>query len=151
MYITTTRNSFTFDYMNISNPFMQRCLQLAAIAQESGESAVGSVVVKGNIILGEGCEESKKLDDVTRHAEVVAMLDAIQKHGKASLIGATLYTNVEPCILCSYVIRTYKIAEVIYISPSGELGGTNPSFPLLTSLAFASWQTPPKVTIYTEE
>lgn len=129
---------------------MQRCLQLAAIAQESGESAVGSVVVKDKIILGEGCEESKKLNDVTRHAEVVAILDAVEKHGKAALAGATLYTNVEPCILCSYVIRTYKIVEVIYMNACGELGGTNPSFPILTTNAFTSWQQPPVVKIYTE-
>lgn len=135
----------------MTNQFMQRCLQLAAIAQQAGESAVGSVVVKDNIILGEGIEESKKLNDVTRHAEVVAILDAIHKHGKASIAGATLYTNVEPCILCSYVIRTYKITEVMYISPCGELGGTNPSFPVLTSNVFTSWQDPPSVTIYTEE
>lgn len=124
--------------------FMDRCFELAKVAATEGESAVGSVVVKDEVIIGEGSEKSRQLGDVTRHAEVVAILDAL-KNDK-DLSGAVLYSNVEPCILCSYVIRHHKIAEVVFAKYAGELGGTNPLFSLLTADSFKSWSSSPKIT-----
>jgi tRNA(adenine34) deaminase len=132
--------------MNEHDKFMQRCYELAKLAASEGESAVGSVLVKDGIIIGEGSEKSKQLKDITRHAEVVAIMDALKNTG--NLAGTILYTNVEPCILCSYVIRHHKIGAVIFEKYSGELGGTNKPFNLLTSVDFKSWDTPPVITLY---
>jgi tRNA(Arg) A34 adenosine deaminase TadA len=125
--------------------YMDRCLELAAVAAGQQESAVGSIVVKNGEIIGEGYEMSRRLKDVTRHAEMVAILDAVQKHGSCE--GATLYTNVEPCILCAYAIRHYKLAEVVYAEPCGELGGASGLFRVLTSGEISSWPAPPAVTV----
>ncbi|MEN0053802.1 MAG: nucleoside deaminase [Mucilaginibacter sp.] len=131
---------------NPHNIYMDRCFELAAMAASQGESAVGCVVVQNGEIIGEGYEKSRQLKDVTRHAEVVAILDAIQKHGTCE--GATLYSNVEPCILCSYVIRHHKIAAVVFNKYCGELGGTNEKFNILTTNAINSWISAPVVHIY---
>src|SRR3546814_8991300 len=93
--------------------FMNRCFELAEMAAKEGESAVGSVVVKDGLIIGEGYEKSRQQGDVTRHAEVVAVLDALKKD--KDLSEAVLYNNIEPCILCSYVIRHHKISEVVFV------------------------------------
>lgn len=130
--------------MENHRPYLERCLELAQEAAQAGESAVGAVIVKDGVIIGEGTEQSRRLKDVTRHAEVVAVLDAVHKHG--SCAGATLYSNVEPCILCSYVIRHYKIAQVVFTAYCGELGGTVQPFNILTTAEIKSWSTPPKVT-----
>jgi tRNA(Arg) A34 adenosine deaminase TadA len=126
--------------------YMDRCFELAAIAASQGESAVGSVIVLNGEIIGEGYEKSRQLKDVTRHAEVVAILDAIQKHGTCE--GAILYSNAEPCILCSYVIRHYKFASVVFSKYCGELGGTNEKFNTLTTNAIKSWGVAPTVHVY---
>lgn len=128
---------------------MQRCYQLAELAAAEGESPVGSVIVKNGIIIGEAFEKSRQLKDITRHAEVLAIMDALKNTG--SLAGTTLYTNVEPCLLCSYVIRHHRIAEVVFAKHSGELGGTSKPFNLLTSSGFRSWDEPPVVTVYEDE
>lgn len=128
---------------------MDRCFELAAIAASQGESAVGSVIVFNGEITGEGYEKSRQLKDVTRHAEVVAILDAIEKHGTCE--GATLYSNVEPCILCSYVIRNYKIALVVFSKYCGELGGTTEKFNILTTNSINSWGAAPTVQIYNSD
>ena len=128
---------------------MQRCLELAELAEREGESPVGSVVVKDGIIIGEAYEKSRQLKDITRHAEVLALLDACKNKGDIS--GSILYSNMEPCILCSYAIRYYKIAEVVFMKHSGELGGTSVPFNLLTADNLASWIAPPLVTVYQEE
>ena len=125
---------------------MQRCLELAALAAAEGESPVGSVLVKDGIVIGEAYEKSRQLKDVTRHAEVGAILDAVQKN--ADCHGATLYSNVEPCILCSYVIRHHQIAKVVFTKYCGELGGTGPKFNLLLTKEISSWGEPPFVTIF---
>ncbi|MBX2888435.1 MAG: nucleoside deaminase [Ferruginibacter sp.] len=131
--------------MNNHHKYMSRCHELAEVSKKEGESAVGCVIVKKGKIIGEGTEKSKQLKDITRHAEVVAILDALRNNHDLSQ--AILYTNVEPCILCSYAIRHYKIGEVVFEKHCGELGGTAPSFHLLTNQNIKSWGVPPVVTI----
>lgn len=125
---------------------MQRCRELAELAAREKESPVGSVIVKDGIIIGEAYEKSRQLKDITRHAETLAIVDARQRG--ANLEGATLYTNVEPCILCSYGIRHHRIAEVVFVKYSGELGGTVEPFNVLTTSHFKSWGLPPITTQY---
>ena len=126
--------------------YMDRCLELAALAAAEGESPVGSVIVKDGQIIGEAYEKSRQLKDITRHAEALAVIEAVKKNG--SVAGATLYTNVEPCLLCSYVIRHHRIARVVYSKACGELGGTNPRFNLLTADDIKAWGSAPGVTVY---
>lgn len=129
--------------MNAHQQFIERCFALAEKASAEGESAVGSVVVKDGKIIGEGYEKSRQLKDITRHAEIVAILDAIKN--KADITGAILYSNVEPCILCSYAIRHYKIGTVVFAKQSGESGGTRTPFNVLTTTELGLWGPPPNV------
>ena len=110
---------------------------------------MGSVIVLNDQVIGEGSEKSRQQNDVTRHAEVVAILDAVSNHGSCK--GATLYTNVEPCILCSYVIRHHQIATVVFAKHSGELGGTNPLFNILTTDRISKWGAAPDVIVLPED
>lgn len=132
--------------MDAHKKYINRCLALGHKAAEEGESPVGSIIVKNGVIIGEGYEKSRQLKDITRHAEIMAILDALKS--TSDLSGAILYSNVEPCILCSYAIRHYKIAEVVFARSAGELGGTHVPFNILTNAAFKSWGPPPKVTVY---
>ena len=127
--------------------YMKRCQELANLAEERGESPVGSVVVKDGHILGEAAEDSRGTQDITRHAELLAIKDAIQNAGSCE--GATLYTNVEPCLLCSYAIRHYRLKEVVFAHPSGELGGHFGRFDLLAT-DISSWSVPPAILVYSE-
>lgn len=69
---------------------MQRCLQLAAKAsgKTSPNPLVGSVVVQGNTIVGEGFHRGVGQP----HAEVFALREAGE-----NAKGATIYVNLEPC------------------------------------------------------
>lgn len=129
--------------MKQHEPYLKICLQLAEKALQEGESPVGAVVVKNGEVIGAGQEKSRQLKDITRHAEVVAIIDALKS--MEDLSGAILYTNVEPCLLCSYVIRHHRIAEVVYIKSAGELGGTHKPYDLLTAEDINTWGKPPVV------
>lgn len=132
--------------MDIHKPYINRCYALAEKARQEGESPVGSVIVKDGEIIGEGYEMSRQLKDITRHAEMVAILDAI--HRGNNLEGSAIYSNVEPCILCSYAVRHHKIAAVVYVQSAGELGGTNPPYNILTASNIGAWVVPPQVIKY---
>lgn len=123
--------------------FMSRCLQLAETAAKEGESPVGSILVKNGKIIGEGSEKNKQTGDVTRHAEIVAILDALRQTD--SLQHATLYTNMEPCVMCSYAIRHHKIKRVVILNRSQELGGTQKPYNILTLENIKSWSRPPEI------
>jgi tRNA(adenine34) deaminase len=129
--------------MNTPEFYMKKCLELAQKAAEDGESPVGSILVKDGRIIGEAYEKSRQLKDITRHAEMLAILDALRT--TSDLSGSTIYSNVEPCILCSYAIRHYKIGKVVFMRYAGELGGTNPPCNVLTAASFKSWGPPPEV------
>lgn len=131
--------------MNDHEPFMQRCFQLAQQAAAEGESPVGCVIVKDGVIIAKAFEQSRRLKDITRHAETLAILNAINDLGNCE--DTILYSNVEPCILCSYVIRHHKIKQVVFSKSCGELGGTGPRFPILTA-ELTSWGKIPLVTQY---
>lgn len=126
------------------NHFMKRCEALAAIAAERGESPVGSVVVLGGAIIGEGIEAAKTKMDITFHAEVEAVREATRTHGK-DLSAATLYTTHEPCILCGYVIRHHRIGRVVIQKAVAHIGGASSDYPVLTASDIPIWSPPPVV------
>jgi tRNA(adenine34) deaminase len=105
--------------------FMRRCFDLAREAAARKELAFGSVIVRdGAAIAAEG-NGVRAAGDITRHAEVCAIVAAQKRLGRASLDGCTLYTNVEPCAFCSYAIRETRIARVVFALGSPVMGGAS--------------------------
>ena len=102
---------------------MWRCLALAAQSSKEREYPFGAVVVRKGEILAEATNRVARDCDVTRHAEIVAMADAQRKLGDTDLSDCTLYSNVEPCALCSYAIREARVAKVVFALRSPVMGG----------------------------
>jgi len=130
---------------SMDEQFMRHCLKLAEGARAKGEAAVGSVVVDGEIIIGEGMESTRTLLDHSAHAEVLAIQAASQTLHSLKLTGTTLYSNVEPCVLCSWVIRKAGIARVVFGVPAGEAGGFTSQYPVLKDAELNEWVSPPEV------
>lgn len=125
--------------------YMDRCLQLGAEAKAQGNPPVGSLVVKNGVIIGEGIEGANSLPRPLAHAEILAILAAIEHTGSNDLSSCTLYTSVEPCFMCSYLIRQTKINEVIFQATTPEIGGVSSEFPILTATSIRKWNPPPTV------
>ncbi len=125
--------------------FMRHCLTLAEKALEAGNPPVGSIIVYQNTIIGEGIESGKTTNDITNHAEILAVRDAIKRGYKDLLKESTLYSTHEPCIMCSYVLRHHTIPEVILGVPVANIGGYTSSFPILKTGHVPNWEMAPKV------
>lgn len=126
--------------------FMRRCIVLAELARASGEAPVGALLVHEGEILAEGIERTHSHFDVGAHAEVLAIRAACQKRKSTDLSGCTLYTTVEPCVLCSYVIRKTGIGRVVYGIPTDQAGGATSKYDILQDSNLAGWPPPPRVT-----
>ena len=123
---------------------MRRCLQLAEVAVLQNNTGVGSVVVVGGEVVGEGIETLPTGKSLTGHAETIACQAAVDAVGKSALRGATIYSNAEPCFMCSYVIRQASFSLVVYGLKTPSIGGVSSSHPILTS-EIEEWKPAPQV------
>lgn len=126
--------------------YINRCIALGNSASQKGNPPVGSVIVKDDQILSEAEEAVKTKNDVTCHAEIEAIRIAVKKLGASDLSECILYTSHEPCVMCSYAIRYYKIKKVVFLNAVDYLGGATSSMPLLTSNQVPPhWGKPPEI------
>ena len=132
--------------MNNEDKYMNRCLQLGRQALKKGDPPVGAVLVVDDIIIGEGTESGKSSGDVTNHAEIQAIRNAISNGFGKDLAKAELYTTHEPCIMCSYVIRHHHIPHIVFGVAVEYVGGFTSDFAVLTTEKVPKWGKPPKIT-----
>lgn len=125
--------------------YMRRCLELAAEAKAHGKTPVGSVLVKDEKIVGEGIEGTEKLPAALAHAEVAAILEAISYLNSSDLSPCVLYTTVEPCFMCSYLIRQTKIHKVVFGIKTPGVGGASSDYPILSAKDIAKWPFTPLI------
>ena len=99
---------------------MRRCIELARQAIESGDTPVGSLIVDDDVVVSEGVEAVRASHDATAHAEMEALRTAFARRHSRDLTGCTLYTSVEPCIMCAYAIRLARISVVVCGARGGD-------------------------------
>ena len=92
--------------------FMSRAIELAK--QAVGEIAVGAVVVKDGKIIAEASNQKEALNDVTAHAEILAIRQASQNLGNWRLEDCDLYVTLEPCPMCAWAIINSRIKNVYF-------------------------------------
>jgi tRNA(adenine34) deaminase len=124
--------------------YMRRCLELAEIAGKAWETAVGALIVCGDEIVGEGVERTRRSLDPSAHAEVEAIRQACQHRGTLDLRGCSLYSTVEPCVVCGYAVRRTGIASVVYGVPAGQAGACTSSYAILADRDLDGWSPVPE-------
>jgi tRNA(adenine34) deaminase len=129
--------------MDRDQSYMERCLELASLARASGHTAVGALVVTGGAVIGEGIEGAGDIPGLLAHAEVIAILEATRARGSSDLSGCTLFTTVEPCYMCSYLIRRTRITRIVFGTLTAA-GGATSSFPFLAA-PMEPWGAPPEI------
>jgi tRNA(adenine34) deaminase len=111
------------DNSSIDADMMRRCLALARNSGDLGEYPYAAVVCRNGEMVCEATNRAARDHDVTRHAEVVALVEAQRALGQTSLDDCTIYVNAEPCAYCSYAIRETRIGRVVYGLRSPVMGG----------------------------
>jgi tRNA(adenine34) deaminase len=132
--------------MRSDDYYIKCCVELGRLACRNGESAVGALIVFQGEVISEASEAVKSKKDVTCHAEIEAIRAALRNRNLNTLEGAVMYSSHEPCVMCSYVIRYYKISKVVFQHFVPYLGGISSSLKMLSSKDVPStWGVSPKV------
>ena len=131
--------------MNNHTSFMKQCIALGKKAMLQGDSPVGAIVVKDNIVIGTGIEAGKSSQNITKHAEIEAVHDALFKSELKDLNECTLYTTHEPCIMCSYVIRHYKLHTIVYGTNVDHVGGITSELKVMQTTKVPKWGKVPNI------
>lgn len=126
--------------------YIRVCLKLSRKALEAGNPPVGALLVKGEMIIGEGIESGRTTNDITNHAEMLAIKDAISRGNQRFLNESILYTTHEPCLMCSYAIRHYRIPRIVYGTSVEYIGGHTSDFDILSTITIPKWNPPPHIT-----
>ncbi len=103
--------------------FMNEALKLAEISARLGEVPVGAVVVSNGAIVGRGFNRRELLASSLEHAELAALKDASLHLGSWRLLGATVYSTLEPCIMCAGALVHARIERLFYGAADPKFGG----------------------------
>lgn len=87
-----------------------------------GEIAVGAAIVKDNKIIALASNSKEASNDVTAHAEILALRKAAQNLGTWRLEGCELYVTLEPCPMCTWAIVQSRISAVYFGSYDTNYG-----------------------------
>lgn len=102
--------------------FMKQALIEAQAAADEGEVPVGAVVVCRNQIIARAHNQTERLNDVTAHAEMLAITAATNVLGGKYLTGCSLYVTVEPCVMCAGAIGWSQLSTIVYGAPDEKRG-----------------------------
>jgi tRNA(adenine34) deaminase len=94
--------------------FMKEAYKEALIAYKENEIPVGAVVVCNNKIIARGHNQTEALNDVTAHAEMIALTSASNHLGSKYLNECDLYVTLEPCVMCAGAIFWAQLRSLIY-------------------------------------
>lgn len=94
--------------------YMRRALDEARQALEEGEIPIGAVVVAKGRIISRAHNQTETLNDVTAHAEMLAITAAANALGGKYLTDCTLYVTVEPCPMCAGAIGWAQVPRIVY-------------------------------------
>lgn len=94
--------------------YMKQALLEANKALEAREIPVGAVMVCRHRIIARAHNQVEQLNDVTAHAEMLAITAAQNYLGSHYLDQCTLYVTLEPCTMCAGALYWSQIAKVYY-------------------------------------
>jgi len=99
---------------------MKRAIEEALKA--NGEIPVGAVIVKNDKIISSACNKKEINNDITAHAEIIAIREAEKKLGNWRLEDCDIYVTLEPCPMCAWAIINSRIKSVYFGSYDRNYG-----------------------------
>lgn len=94
--------------------YMEVAIKEAYKALKYNEVPVGAIIVKDGKIIAKAYNKREKTNDVTKHAEIIAISKACKKLKNWRLEGCTIYVTMEPCMMCCGAIEQSRISKIVY-------------------------------------
>lgn len=105
--------------------YIQRCIELARQASLNEEVPVGALIVKDGNIIAEASNQPVSSCDPTAHAEMCCIRLAAVAVSNYRLNGCTLYSSIEPCLMCAGAVMHARLDAIIYGAPEPRGGAVS--------------------------
>lgn len=102
--------------------FMQQAIKEARKAELAGEVPVGAVVVCQDKIIARAHNQTELLNDVTAHAEILALTSACNFLGSKYLDECTMYVTLECCAMCAGALAWGQLGRLVYGASDDKRG-----------------------------
>lgn len=103
--------------------WMARAIKLA-IAEKGTDPAdtpIAALVVIDGKLVAHGVNQTAETCDATAHAEIVALRAAGQAAGAMRVEGATLYSTLQPCGMCTMASIWAGVSRIVYGAGRGDV------------------------------
>jgi tRNA(adenine34) deaminase len=95
--------------------FMAKAIMLAkSKGTDPSDTPIAALIVKDGQIIAQAVNQTTENCDATAHAEIVAIRKAGVCVGDMDLSGATLYSTLQPCGMCSMASIWASIGRIVY-------------------------------------
>ncbi|RLD46593.1 MAG: nucleoside deaminase [Bacteroidetes bacterium] len=102
--------------------YMQQAYKEALQAYDENEVPIGAVIVCNDSIIARAHNMTETLNDITAHAEMLAITAAENFLGSKFLTDCTLFVTLEPCVMCAGASYWARFARVVYAAPDNRFG-----------------------------
>ena len=130
-YSTAQPQESRLSFLPEDEIYMARAIALAESAAKGGEVPVGAVVVYDGRIIGAAHNLTRRVQDTSAHAEFLALRQAADWLGHWYFDDCTLYSTLEPCIMCAGVLVLGKLGRLVYGAAEPKFGGCGSIFNLV--------------------
>ena len=95
--------------------FMREAIRVACEkGSEPALSPIGCIIVRDGKILSARRNQVAENNDATAHAEIIAIRAAGSSFEDGEIRGATLYTTLQPCGMCTMATIWSKVSRIVY-------------------------------------
>jgi tRNA(adenine34) deaminase len=113
---------------------MEDALTAARTAAQLGEVPIGAclVDVDGQLITS-ASNRTITDNDPTAHAEILVLREAARIIGNYRLTGMTVYTTIEPCVMCAGALVNARVKRLVFGAHDERFGAVETLFRLCDS------------------
>ena len=116
--------------------WMRVALTAAHRGMENGEVPIGAALVDEAGQMRVAASNRTITDnDPTAHAEIIVIRRAAEIIGNYRLTGCTVYTTIEPCVMCAGALVTARVKRLVYGARDERFGAVESKFRLCDSEA----------------
>ena len=107
-------------------------LALDAARSSDTDVPVGAVLLNAEgKLVASSSNAKEESQDVTAHAEILAVRQAAKYTGDWRLEGLTLAVTLEPCVMCAGAIREARVSRVIFGAWDQKIGAGGSAYDIL--------------------
>lgn len=114
--------------------FMRAAIQAARNAKQIDEVPIGACVVDNSgKLLASDFNQTITKNDPTAHAEILVLRKAGKLVGNYRLTDATVYTTIEPCVMCAGALVNARIKRLVFGAKDERFGAVESQFRLCSN------------------